>query len=412
MNIAFLSINSDPLIPTIDSDGGAVTVRNYALELGKIGHSVDIFTSKIIDSKINDYLKIKYIAQKENILFLSNNVKIIRKTLKDRNLDFTDNELLSPDFLKIKKSFLFADSFGEELLNYDVICVFHPLNIFGLIQQNKIPLEKTILFPMLLADDYSKFIYISKLYKKFEKESLILSKFISSPSNQEKETLIKMGINKNKIIIIPRGFDKNVFRHKLHTIKNKESIDIISVGAVKPQKQQQILVNVLKKINTDKLKVKIHIIGEDSNFHNIEYRKYCVNFKNQIKKYNLWNNFKFYGALNPTDTYKIINKCDIAIFPSISESFGKAPLETIASGLPTIISNSVSAYKEFAKNETNSVMVRPVVQDYCNVINRIIYDKVLYSKLSKNGIYLSDKLNWTSVSNILNDFLIKFDVTK
>lgn len=79
MKIAFLSYNRDPSIPDIDNDGCPVIVRNYAIELGKLDHSIDIFVNKVVpNGDSSDYLKTKFKAQNEDEVKVAENVKVIR----------------------------------------------------------------------------------------------------------------------------------------------------------------------------------------------------------------------------------------------------------------------------------------------------------------------------------------------
>ena len=99
MKIAFISRSRDPSLLHIDSDGGGVTILNYALGLGKRGHDVDIYTSRAVKStKAGLYSNLKAATQDKERVALADHVTVIRKTVNyigndyyQHSLDFASN---------------------------------------------------------------------------------------------------------------------------------------------------------------------------------------------------------------------------------------------------------------------------------------------------------------------------------
>jgi len=410
MKIAFISGSRDPSLPNIDSDGGGITVRNYALELGKMGYHIDIYTIRAIPSNdSNIYMAIKAEAQHDDIIVIGKNVKIIRQTIKETSK--TNNKLLGflpSEISKIKNSQNFANSFKKNLSNYEIICIFHPITAFGFFLENIIfPVTiKTILFPMLLSDEYKKFSNISSKYIKMEKEVLSKINYICSPSNEERAILIKKGINKNKIIVIPRGFDKRIFRYITRRIYSKNNkIKLICVGAIRPQKQQDKLIDIAELLIQRGYSPTITIVGETKNFYNKNYEDYYKKLRITINYRKLKNVFQFTGAISQKAVAKALLKSDFAVFPSIAESFGKAVLEAIVTGTPTIFCKSVSAYNNFAVSGENSLAVDDQPIDFVKAIESLLHNHILYFQISNKGINIRKDFSWQAVSKKLDLFL-------
>ena len=115
----------------------------------------------------------------------------------------------------------------------------------------------------------------------------------------------------------------------------------------------------------------------------------------------------FVGGVEPDQVGELLNSADLAIFPSISESFGKAALESICSGTPTIIASECSAYKEFALDQENAIFSSSNSKDITKAVLNLINNEERYLHLSKNGLKTRKEFSWQNVSKILETSLLR-----
>lgn len=412
MRLAFLTYNRDPSIPTIDNDGCPVTVRHYALELGKLGHNVDIYVNKISPiPESGQYLKKKFKEQKEQLVNLGKNVDVVRVAINQT--PFTKDIFLTQsvaDIPEIIESITSVDFFKDKkLFAYDVVCIFHPLASFGPLFLGVTPLQKTVLFPMLLSNEYKKYQSVSNIYEELEALALKNVRNVFSCSNNERGLIIEKGVKPKSVKVIHRGFDDAIFSHqskKYVSAKNKE-IKIICVGSIKPQKQQSQLVDIVKSLKKERFTPVVTIVGENQNFIKDEYRSYYELILNAIKVARLESNFVFTGAVTPSRIAELLKANDVAVFPSIGESFGKAALESICSGIPTILNDEVPAYKDFAINNNNALFYKSTSEACSKLIQKVVLTPSLYSKLSRNGAQTNKKFRWRNVTLRLEKHLLK-----
>lgn len=411
MKIAFLSYNRDPSIPVIDNDGCPVTVRHYALGLGKLGHTVDIFANRVfpvLDN--NSYLKIKFNEQREDVVNLCKNVTVTRVPAKQFLL--TKEVTLTPstaDMPEIAESVVNVEFFKDrKLFAYDVVCIFHPLTSFGHILSGTVPLNKTILFPMLLSDEYKKYQSVSIIYEDMETLALKSVRMVFSCSENERETILNKGIEPEFVKVIYRGFDDTVFSHQEKDgFANKDGIiRIVCVGSIKPQKQQTQLIEIAKKLKNTGFNPIVTIVGENQSFVKDEYKLYYESILSTINALNLENNFVFTGGVSPSRIAELFKTNDIAVFPSVSESFGKAALEAICTGIPTILNDEVAAYKDFAQNGKNALFYKSTTESCVDLIQKVIATPSLYSQLSRAGSSTGKRFGWANVTSQLEKQLL------
>jgi glycosyltransferase involved in cell wall biosynthesis len=409
MKLAFLTYNRDPSIPAIDNDGNPVTVRNYSYWLAKHGHEIDIFVNKVIPRMASSrYVKEKFKLQRKSMTWLYPGVRIIRVETDDLAAkEICANPELQ-EIPEIIQSILSSNYFKHyDLSNYDLICIFHPLSSFGVILQNLAPINKTILFPMLLSDEYLKFGDVSPIYIQLEQKILESVYRIFSTSFDEKNRLIMRHIHESKIKVIPRGIDLSSFTYNHKVVPNSGILKLVTVGSLRPQKRQHLLVNLVQNLITKGIDVKLTIIGENKLFTKPEYQDYYNQIKTNITQKNLSDNIIFTGSLESKEVAKLLNASDIALFPSISESFGKAALESICVGTPTIVARECLAYQEFAKNKENCLILPSSTTAFYRGIVNLLKDKDLYTNLSKNGELTREVFSWNRVTKILEDNLIE-----
>lgn len=141
---------------------------------------------------------------------------------------------------------------------------------------------------------------------------------------------------KKDIDITPFGIDVKLFKNK----KVRKNDEII-IGIVKSLEKIygidyliQAFSNIIKKY--PKNAIRLEIVGEGTQESSL---------RNLVHKLKIEKNVIFLGSMTQEKVAEFYNKIHIAVFPSISESFGVSVLEAQACGVPVIVSN-IKAFEE------------------------------------------------------------------
>ncbi|MDQ0554903.1 glycosyltransferase [Paraclostridium ghonii] len=154
--------------------------------------------------------------------------------------------------------------------------------------------------------------------------------------------------NKN-IYITPFGVDVNLFKPIEKEDVNKDSIVIGTIKTLEDKYGIDYLIKGFKYVKEhfpDK-KLKLIIGGEGSK------REYLQKLSKELE---VDKEISFIGYVNQSDIVEVFNRFDIAVFPSLRESFGVAAVEAEACGIPVVATN-VGGLPEATKNGESAILV-------------------------------------------------------
>jgi glycosyltransferase involved in cell wall biosynthesis len=225
----------------------------------------------------------------------------------------------------------------------------------------------------------NKIKYGNRLDKKYDRllKSIIPKvKIFTAISKNIYLDLIKIGVNKNKIVLIPNGVPLNKFKKikKNFKKKNHNKIKLITVARYAEKKKGFDLVQkIVNNLNKLKIEFEWTIIGKNTYklLNNSTIYKYRKNFK-------IFENFFIYNEYFFPSKKIILKYLNSDLYVNLSriESFGITFVEALSANLPVLTFNTKGA-NEIIKNNYNGIIVK---------VNSNIYfsKKILKFKKNKN----------------------------
>jgi glycosyltransferase involved in cell wall biosynthesis len=206
------------------------------------------------------------------------------------------------------------------------------------------------------------------------------SSIVTTVSNNTKNDLINMGVNR-EIIVIPNGIDLDEFK-PIKSKKNKKFI-ISHVSRISPEKGQDFSIKCFEKLpKSIKEKCELRIIGYISD----------LNYFNSLKK----DGISYLTNLSNEDYSKRIAESDLIVFPTfMAEGFGLVILEAMACGIPIIASDQL-AIREAGGNVCR-YFKQGNSKEFIKKIIRIFKSKALRAGLSIEGLKWVKHFSWNKV---------------
>ncbi len=179
-------------------------------------------------------------------------------------------------------------------------------------------------------------------------------------------------------IVIPNGVNQK-FNQTENPGKDKY---ILAVSSLDPKKNFAGLINGF--LSADIKDYTLKVIGSSNR---------VFNKSTQVKHY---NNVTFTGYIKDEELKQLYQNATAFIYPSFYEGFGIPPLEAMASGCPTIVSD-IPSLREVCGDA--SVYVNPYdTADIANKLKEVCYNSELQAYLHKKGLENIRRFSWEDSS--------------
>ncbi len=133
-----------------------------------------------------------------------------------------------------------------------------------------------------------------------------------------------------KIIVAGHGIDTNLFRPG----DTNKDIDLLTVGRLSPSKNLELLLMVLKKLQTD-TEVRLTMIGSPALASDQEY---VAKLKKQAESLAVADLIDWVGAVPNEELPNYLGRAKVFVHSSRTGSLDKALLEPLAMGVPVVTS--------------------------------------------------------------------------
>ena len=232
----------------------------------------------------------------------------------------------------------------------------------------------------------------------------------------EKQQYLKMGVDEDKIEIVPLGINleeyENLpsygkFRSRFNIGENDKLI--LFVGRIHEIKGLDLLIESFNDLinfneNEDNLEdevysIKLAIVGPDDG--------YLSQLEEKIREYSLEDNVIITGPLYKEEKQEALVDCDLFVMPSKYESFTTSGLEAMACGKPLVLTKNNHIHDWVDGNvglacDDNKGSLREAIE-------KVLFDEDLAKLFGKKGKDLiNEKYNWDIINSQILGIYKKF----
>lgn len=217
----------------------------------------------------------------------------------------------------------------------------------------------------------------------------------------EKEQYLKMGVEEDRIEIVPLGInieeysnlpEGGIFREKFNISKDDRLI--IFIGRVHEIKGLDLLIDAFKELADSVSDVKLAIVGPDDG--------YMDSLNLRIAECGLSDKVIVTGPLYKREKQEALVDCDLFVMPSKYESFTTSGLEAMACGKPLVLTknNHIHDWVDGSVGlacDDDKMSLKDAMAE-------VLFDEELSKKFGMNGRRLiQEKYNWDMINEqILN----------
>ena len=217
----------------------------------------------------------------------------------------------------------------------------------------------------------------------------------------EKEQYLKMGVEEDRIEIVPLGInieeysdlpEEGIFREKFNISKDDKLI--IFIGRVHEIKGLDLLIDAFKELADSEDDVKLAIVGPDDGYMD------ALNLR--IAECDLSDKVIVTGPLYKNEKQEALVDCDLFVMPSKYESFTTSGLEAMACGKPLVLTknNHIHDWVDGSVGlacDDDKMSLKDAMAE-------VLFDEELSKKFGMDGRRLiQEKYNWDMINEqILN----------
>ena len=214
---------------------------------------------------------------------------------------------------------------------------------------------------------------------------------IATTGTKTKEFLLKQGINKDRLFILPDSIDIERFKPLLLP----KNYDIIFMGRIAPAKNVDTLLRVIAKVKESKINLTVGIVGDGPLMDSM---------KTLAAQLGITDKVEFLGFRKDPEHY--YNSAKIFVLTSYYEGLSMAMLEAMACGIPCVVPD-VGDITDAAINEVNAIVIDDPydVDGFANAIIKLLNDDEFYKKLSENTKIVREKYSYESATRAWNEIL-------
>lgn len=196
-------------------------------------------------------------------------------------------------------------------------------------------------------------------------------------SEQYRKCWIDRGFAPEKLQILPRGLDTDLFNPARRDLTfwpgagaNGAEVRLLYVGRISREKDLDVLVTAYHKVRKQGHPVKLYVVG-----HGPYSDALAAALPDAV----------FLGYLTGEPLAKAYASADVFVFPSTTDTFGNVIIEAQASGLPVIVSD-LGGPKELVEDGVNGIVTKAHdADDFARAINQLTGDAKLRARMGEKA---------------------------
>lgn len=203
-------------------------------------------------------------------------------------------------------------------------------------------------------------------------------------------------------VIVRGGLDITDFPYRKRQRVNAQSVHLLMFAVLLPHRRFEDGITAVSLLRKQGMNVTLSIVGGvgDTHYHRM--------LQELVSMLDLEGSVHFKGKVSHEELLREYQEADIFIFPSHLQSWGLAVFEAMASGLPSIVSETSGA-SEVLQNDENAMIVPPHNPERIVAsVKRLIENPALYENLSQEGRkFVEENISWKRYAESIQKLFVE-----
>jgi glycosyltransferase involved in cell wall biosynthesis len=207
-------------------------------------------------------------------------------------------------------------------------------------------------------------------------------------SEHYRQRWIERGIAPERLKILPRGIDTNVFAPEYRSSgfwkkhgKKPEEIGLLYVGRVSKEKNIDVAVAAMRQLTGEGIPVRLLVVGDGP---------YLRELRETVPE------ACYTGYLRAAELAAAYASSDVFVFPSTTDTFGNVVLEAKAAGLPCVVSDQGGPCELISDGIDGYIAKGLDVGDFARVLRLLCTDGKLRARMGEEARNRVENRNWNN----------------
>lgn len=224
-----------------------------------------------------------------------------------------------------------------------------------------------------------------------ENEEHRLATKIVVSSHFTKRTLSINGVDEEKIIINPLGVDLQWFRPSSVASEDR-TFRFLFLGAISARKGVPLLLEAWKRIHLKS--TELWLVGPTTGFTHALIPSLP--------------NLKVLGSYTYRELPELLRQCDVLVFPSYCEGFGKVLLEALASGLPIITTDATAGPDLIEDGIEGRLIACGDLDALCEAMESFANNRDKVKRMSIAARLCAERFSWDAYGDRWQKILLEY----
>jgi glycosyltransferase involved in cell wall biosynthesis len=196
------------------------------------------------------------------------------------------------------------------------------------------------------------------------------------PSRATMDNLLARGLRRDRIRIVPRGVDTEMFspERRNRAVWQNYGLNgapkMLYVGRISKEKNLDDLMACYKELRDQGVHVELGIVGDGP--YREQLSEKCQDLPG----------ITFTGYVGGTKLAELFASADVFVFPSTTDTFGNVVLEAMSSSLPVVVTDQGGPSELVVHNRTGMIVPASNHGAMAQAVRRIVEDKELRQRMS------------------------------
>lgn len=216
----------------------------------------------------------------------------------------------------------------------------------------------------------------SQILRYFHNRNLKNADALIAVSEYTKNQIIeKLGINENKIEVIPSAIDIDHYQPKKSEELDLPSNYLLYVGGGYDRKNLEFMLEVHSRLSEEFENLYMVLAGPIGSERQKELEE-------KAKKEDSYDLIKFTEWIDEEDMPELYSRAKVYLQPSKKEGQGIPPIESMACGTPPVVSDQTALPETVGNNE---IVASLDVSDFKNKVKKLLEDPDFYNEIREFG---------------------------